>query len=227
MVWIDETNFNLFCRRNKGWSAVIVRPNSKGPNVHLIGAMSSSGMEHFQIRRGSYRWDTANEFIRELIQALSNWGLPLHNIVLVCDNAPCHARIETEVANYRGVTLLRLGPYSPMLNPIENILSKIKASVKRRNRIPNVVPPGVGVQRLEYLERIVEESYGELTPRDYAQCAQHCTLFYNAALYLEDMPVGNWIMYFLSFKIIINKSININGYLICCILSWARIMVCT
>lgn len=155
-------------------------------------------MEHFQIRQGSYRWGTATEFIRDLIQALSHRGVPLHNIVLVCDNAPCYARTETELANSWGVTLLRLGPYSPMLNPIENIWSNLKDSVKRRNWIPNEVPLGVGVHRLEYLERFVEESYRELTPRDYAKRAQHCTLFHNAALNMKDMPVGNWIMYFLA-----------------------------
>lgn len=46
---IDETNFNLFCRRGKGWSAigsrsVVLLRNSKGPKVHVIGAISTEGM---------------------------------------------------------------------------------------------------------------------------------------------------------------------------------------
>lgn len=53
--------------------------------------------------------------------------------MLVVDNAPCHTRAE-EVFGERsfvGAELLRVGPYSPMLNPIENVFSAYKASFKR------------------------------------------------------------------------------------------------
>ncbi len=46
IIWIDETNFNLYCRRTQGRSSVAQRvpvalPGSKGPNVHIIGAISA------------------------------------------------------------------------------------------------------------------------------------------------------------------------------------------
>lgn len=47
-------------------------------------------------------------------------GVPLSEVVLICDNAPVHSRFE-EAAEEHGIELLPLGPYSPMLNPIENI----------------------------------------------------------------------------------------------------------
>lgn len=147
-------------------------------------------MEHWQIRRGSYRCETANEFIRGLVDSLQMKNIDLETGVLVCDNAPCHARLEVVVREFQGLTLLRLGPYSPMLNPIENIWSKLKAGVKRNNGVPQVVGPGVGVQRLEYLERLIEDSFAEITPRDYSQSAQHSTLFHTSAINMEDMRVG-------------------------------------
>ena len=46
ILWMDETNLNLFCRRTKGRSTqgtrcTVIQPNSRGPNVHIIGAISS------------------------------------------------------------------------------------------------------------------------------------------------------------------------------------------
>ena len=52
-------------------------------------------------------------------------------VVIVLDNAPCHSHIEEVLADeFRRNHVLRLAPYSPMLNPIENIWSVVKADVK-------------------------------------------------------------------------------------------------
>nr|CAI5837023.1 unnamed protein product [Callosobruchus analis] len=55
-------------------------------------------------------------------------------------------------------TLLRLGPYSPMLNPTENIWSKIKTYVKTHLRVPQVRGIGIVEQRLLYLEEIIDSA---------------------------------------------------------------------
>lgn len=89
----------------------------QGTNVHLIGAISSEGMEHIQVRRGSYRWESANELILELARFIEARGLDIGRVVLICDNAPCHARLERAVEQVPGLELLRLSPYSPMLYP--------------------------------------------------------------------------------------------------------------
>jgi hypothetical protein len=49
IVWFYETNFNLFCRRKRrrakvGNRVVQTLPSSKGPNVHLICAISAAGV---------------------------------------------------------------------------------------------------------------------------------------------------------------------------------------
>ena len=48
ILYMDESNFNLFCRRTCGRSirgerSVVKLPNSKGPNMHIIGAINSAG----------------------------------------------------------------------------------------------------------------------------------------------------------------------------------------
>ncbi|KAG2780664.1 hypothetical protein PC129_g8518 [Phytophthora cactorum] len=40
-------------------------------------------------------------------------------IVIVLDNAPAHRQSEARVTEREDLELLRLGPYSPMCNPIE------------------------------------------------------------------------------------------------------------
>nr|CAI5869481.1 unnamed protein product [Callosobruchus analis] len=104
----------------------------------------------------------------------------------VCDNAHCHARFEG-VINNTEATLLRLGPYSPMLNPIENIWSKIKTYVKTHLRVPQVRGIGIVEQRLLYLEKIIDSAKETIVGGDYARAVQHTTIFHAASLLLQDM----------------------------------------
>nr|CAI5841804.1 unnamed protein product [Callosobruchus analis] len=162
IVWIDETNFNLFCRRTRGRSRVGVRavqhlPAARGPNVHLIGTISPAGVVTMERRRGSFSSDSANIWITNLLQRWQDMGNEVGDLVIVCDNAPCHARFEG-VINNTEATLLRLGPYSPMLNPLENIWSKIKTYVKTHLRVPQVRGIGIVEQRLLYLEEIIDSA---------------------------------------------------------------------
>ncbi|KAG2807870.1 hypothetical protein PC113_g9995 [Phytophthora cactorum] len=49
-------------------------------------------------------------------------------VVIVLDNAPAHnqpeERLEKAIAEHGGLELLRLGPYPPMLSPIEASLRR-------------------------------------------------------------------------------------------------------
>lgn len=143
-----------------------------------------------QVRRGSYKWQSANDFILELASTMRNRGVDIERVVLICDNAPCHARLERAVEQVPGLTLLRLSPYSPMLNPIENIWSKLKSVVKRNNRVPVVEPPGVMEQRLQYLEGLIGNVLPEITVGDCTRSIQHSITFHQLVLGRMDMPVG-------------------------------------
>ena len=70
-------------------------PASKGPNIHIIGAISQNGLEYWGKRRGSYKKEEASNFVKRLIR-----------------------------------TLLRLGPYSPQINPVEAAWSFVKDKFK-------------------------------------------------------------------------------------------------
>lgn len=155
----------------------------------MIGAISAAGVIAMERRRDSFTALLANEWIQRLMNTWEELGNRLSDLVIVCDNAPCHSRLEV-VINATEANLLRLAPYSPMLNPIESIWAKLKMAVKTRLRIPEVTAPGIQEQRLQYLEQIIDSSKDTIMGGDCARAAQHTTTFHAAALALEDLPVG-------------------------------------
>ena len=61
-------------------------------------------------------------------------------------------KLEECVTDHPRLIVCRLGPYSPMLNNVQTIWSKMKAVVKQQMRVLEVQPLGVGEQRLAYVE---------------------------------------------------------------------------
>ena len=96
-VWIDETNFNLYCKRKEGCSKVgtrasIVMPACKGANLLCIGAMTTTNLVRFTTKRGAFKSPDCIEWFTELIEACAEQGIV--NPTLVIDNAPVHSRLE-------------------------------------------------------------------------------------------------------------------------------------
>ncbi|XP_036357329.1 uncharacterized protein LOC115209547 isoform X1 [Octopus sinensis] len=136
-VYIGKSNVNLFLRRSKGGLMKGTRsvphlPSSKGPTIHMIGAVCQAGSIDFQRTRGSYRSDSCNVWVRDLLQNVIGNGTSCEQIVMVTDNAPCYSDLENVLSEFQGATLLRLAPYSPMLNPVEGVWSVIKTQLKQK-----------------------------------------------------------------------------------------------
>ena len=93
---------------------------------------------------------------------------------MVVDNAPCHSNIEEvfSVEEFLVCEVLRLGPYSPMFNPIEQVWSLIKAYVKQElaAKIVSILAmkrrDGLSItqQRARALISLIEEELGRVTP---------------------------------------------------------------
>ena len=73
-----------------------------------------------EIRRGSFKWTDVNNWAQSLLNQWVANGFRLQDLVVVTDKAPSHSRLESVFKGSEAV-LLRLGPYSPKLNPIESI----------------------------------------------------------------------------------------------------------
>jgi hypothetical protein len=68
------------------------------------------------------------DFVDGVYERIKNSSEYLENnagkkIVLVFDNAPAHNQTEKRVRGGDELVLLRLGPYSPMCNPIEGMVT--------------------------------------------------------------------------------------------------------
>ena len=71
IVWVDETNFNLYCKRREGRSKVgtrasVLLPASKGANLHCIGAMTSTAIVKFSTHRRAFKNAECSNWITEL-----------------------------------------------------------------------------------------------------------------------------------------------------------------
>ena len=94
-------------------------------------------------------------------------------VVMVVDNVPCHSNIEEVFSEeeFLGCEVLRLGPYSPMFNPIEQVWSLIKAYVKQElaAKIVSILAMkrrGLSIteQRARALTSLIEEEFGRVKP---------------------------------------------------------------
>ncbi|KAF7685021.1 hypothetical protein CDIK_4229 [Cucumispora dikerogammari] len=149
---------------------------------------------HYELRRGSFKRENAVEWFKSCLRvAVERHGGP---VVIVIDNAPCHTNVETilEEAEFSLCKILRLWPYSPMFNPIENIWSLVKAQIKRElsteihriiyNREQNL---SVTEQRLRVLERLMHSALDLVTPAVCISCISSIQSKISSALNLENM----------------------------------------
>lgn len=137
-IFIDESGFNYHLRRfmgrsKKGTRAVIPIPTVRGRINTLIVAASSKGIIHHKIiSTGTCNGEIFAIFITELILRMQN-DVNLNGSWLILDNARIHGVQQVKnLVEQAGYRLVFLSPYSYMLNPIEQIFSKIKLCVRSK-----------------------------------------------------------------------------------------------
>ncbi|KAG3112679.1 hypothetical protein PI125_g8024 [Phytophthora idaei] len=126
IVYYDETNYNVYCKRSqgrakKGGRATVVLPPSKDANLQVQCAVSTDlGLVHYRLQRGSICMVVNADFVNEIydkVKASPTFQEHFQGkkVVVVLDNAPAHNQTE----EHDDLVLLWLAPYSPMCNPIE------------------------------------------------------------------------------------------------------------
>ncbi|KAG3112594.1 hypothetical protein PI124_g8449 [Phytophthora idaei] len=139
-------------------------------------------------------------------------------IVILLDNAPAHRQTEARVTEREDLELLRLGPYSPMCNPIEGdrghaqrvhvyyptqtvifnvtgcfsvLKARIKASLALCRDEMLSFPKGEKTEgRMRLLERDGEHCMPCMDRRLVNKMARHCALSVAAAIRSEPMEYG-------------------------------------
>jgi transposase len=132
LIFLDESGVNLamvrlYARALKGKRARGEKPQKRGRNISLIGALSVQGLVASINIYGAVDGVTFEAFVVQgLIPKL--WK----NACVVMDNAKIHqGEIVREFIEKAGAKLLYLSPYSPEFSPIENLWSKVKSILRK------------------------------------------------------------------------------------------------
>lgn len=132
LVFLDESGVNtnmtrLYARAVGGKRAVDSVPLNTPANTTILSSVRLSGETVYT----TYKCGTTSDKFKEYLE---NKLLPTldPNPVIVMDNMRSHhAKTVTDFLNKSGVKYLYLPPYSPDLNPIEKLWSKIKAHLRK------------------------------------------------------------------------------------------------
>lgn len=164
LIFIDEAGINLamtrlFARAPKGQRAHGKRPNQRGKNVSLIGAISLTRVITQLPILGAVDGITFEAFIsQKLVPNL--WK----GACVILDNCKIHLGKDVEaMIKAAGARLIYLPPYSPDFSPIENCWSKIKTRLR-----------AIGARTYPDLEKAVEEAFERVSLEDLLGWFTHC-----------------------------------------------------
>jgi hypothetical protein len=137
IIFIDETGFCVSMRlrqgrSRKGTPARIKVKSVRSKNISVVAAMSIGGLVSFKAQDSSYNGIDFRSYLVELMDSLNAQGKT--GCTLVMDNVAFHKMgIVQAAVREKGHSLLFLPPYSPMLNPIEELFNQWKHWVKVAN----------------------------------------------------------------------------------------------
>ncbi|MEM6447757.1 MAG: IS630 family transposase [Cyanobacteria bacterium P01_D01_bin.123] len=164
LIFIDESGVNLAlmrvrARSAKGSRAHGSRPNHRGKNVSILGALSLNGVITSYNVMGATNGLTFEAFIsQKLVPKL--W----RGACVVMDNCSIHLGTTVrELIEGAGARLVYLPPYSPEFSPIENCWSKLKGILKT-----------IGARTYGDLVKAIEQAFAEISGEDIQAWFTHC-----------------------------------------------------
>ena len=132
LVFLDESGCNTDITRRYAYSfggsrAVDSTPLSKPKNTTILSSIQLNGTLHYTTFSGGMTVERFKRYLEtELLSHLNG------NSVLVMDNMKSHhAKAVKNLLDSSGVRYIYLPPYSPDLNPIEKLWSKVKSLLRK------------------------------------------------------------------------------------------------
>lgn len=118
-----------FARAPIGERAVVSEPKNKGKNISLVGAISLAGIVAMMYCLCTMDAIGFLGFINDYLVPNLRAGQ-----IVIMDNINFHCGVAVrEAIEAVGASVVFLPPYSPELNPIENMWSKIKSYLKKKS----------------------------------------------------------------------------------------------
>ncbi len=164
LIFIDETWAKTNMTRMRGRAARNERLIDKSPHGHwqtttLIAALGIGGILCSMVVDGAVNGDIFEAFVERVLVAELKPG-----DVVVMDNLSSHKRQRTrELIESARAELVFLPPYSPDLNPIEMVFSKIKQLLR-----------SLAHRTKDALWRSMQMVLDAVTATDSVNCFEHC-----------------------------------------------------
>jgi transposase len=134
-------------------------PQGHWKTTTLIAALDMSGMRCSTVVDGAVNSDVFEAFVQQVLIPQLRAG-----DVVVLDNLSSHKRKRTrELIESAGAQMLFLPPYSPDLNPIELVFSKVKQLLR-----------SLACRTREALWGAMQSVLDQVTPSDAVRCFRHC-----------------------------------------------------
>ena len=167
LVFVDESGFYLLPGRVKTYApeghTPILRVWQTHDHLSVMGGVTPTGRMYVLVRQESLNGLHAIEFLKHLIRHLGP------RLLVIWDGSPIHRRVAINEflasADGRGVSVERLPPYAPDLNPVEAAWQHPK-HVELRN-LPCLDPEELHLElhlaigRLRHKYRLIQSFFGE------------------------------------------------------------------
>jgi len=146
-------------RAPRGQRVTAAVPHGHWHTTTLIAALGIGGVSCSTIVDGPVNADVFEAFVEQvLVPELCSGD------IVVMDNLSSHKRARTrQLIEAAGAELWFLPPYSPDLNPIEMVFSKIKRGLR-----------DLACRTREALWRSIQPVLDTVTPTDALHCFEHC-----------------------------------------------------
>ena len=131
LIFLDESGVNTnmsrwYARAFGGKRAVDAVPLNKGQSTTILSTVRLDGTTVPTVFPGAVNRDKFKAYLRDYLVPTLRQG-----DVVIMDNLPCH-KVEgvSCLIEQAGASVLYLPPYSPDLNPIEMMWSKLKSYLR-------------------------------------------------------------------------------------------------
>ncbi|MDJ0800938.1 MAG: IS630 family transposase [Calothrix sp. MO_167.B12] len=164
LVFIDESGVNiamtrLHARSLKGQRAHGSRPDKRGKNVTIIGAIALRGIVGAMSFKGGNDRNAFETYVNKVLVP-NLWK----GACVVMDNFSSHKVVGIkEAIESVGAHLIYLSPYSPDFSPIENFWSKIKEFLRSQS-----------TRIYSDLDKAITEAFETVSLSDIFGWFQHC-----------------------------------------------------
>ncbi|WP_395845077.1 IS630 family transposase [Archangium violaceum] len=164
LVFLDETGCHTSMTRThgrapRGERVVGYVPRVRGAVTTVLGALALDGIRAMMTIEGATTADVFEAFVEHMLVPKLNPG-----DIVVMDNVGAHKPAHIlERIRAAGAHVLFLPPYSPDLNPIELLWSKLKELLK-----------SMGARTLQALDDAIARAMDLITPDDIAGWFRHC-----------------------------------------------------